>query len=76
MGEVTKEHRPDPAMLLLQIATLPDHAARMEAWQRLPFVLRRAITTLMQDVVLDTALQLRESGAQYDLDDQDEATMP
>lgn len=46
--------------MLLELAALPSHEQRLEAWARLPAVYRNAILRVMADLFQDTAGQLRE----------------
>jgi transcriptional regulator with XRE-family HTH domain len=58
MGAISDLSQSDPALLIQQIAALPNHEDRFEAWKQLPESLRQAITVLMKDVLQESALRL------------------
>lgn len=47
--------------LLQQIAALPSHQDRMEAWNDLPLSLRQAVMVFAQDLLHDAGLRVQES---------------
>ncbi len=61
IGSLVLNGENDPAVILQQIAALPDHEARLEGWYQLPLALRKAITLLMQDVVQEAAMRYQEA---------------
>jgi transcriptional regulator with XRE-family HTH domain len=52
MGAVPGSNDVEPSVLLQQIAALPDHEARMEAWDTLPENLRLALYQHADDIAL------------------------
>ncbi len=58
LGILPPSDRPETGVLLQQIAALPTHEARLEAWNELPEGIRQALITLMQDVLRDAASRL------------------
>lgn len=64
MGAIPLSETPDPLEVVIQIAALPDHDARMARWRELPEGMHQAVHQWAQDLLLDAALKVRAASAQ------------
>jgi transcriptional regulator with XRE-family HTH domain len=63
-GQLDEADDEDVATVLHRIAALPDHQARMRAWQDLPDAVRQALYRFADDLLLDARQRVREASTQ------------